>query len=106
MNEIKRKPLSFQEQTVLGLMQRYHGDTVTNLDRLDAKALHIVTVSSVIITIISGLQLATAQSGIGDRLWTIFVLYLVTFIAAIFRFSQEAIPVNQLSQNGTVLKRR
>jgi hypothetical protein len=84
MVNVLSEPLTFQEQTVLQTMQRQHADSVNTFDKLDLKAQNVITVSSVVITIISGFRLAAAQTPIGDQLWIVFILYLATLACGLW----------------------
>lgn len=84
MSEIQTRPLTFQEQIILQQLQKHHNQTLNDFDKLDAKAQSVVSVSSVIITIISGFQLASSATFDGGRLLIILALYLATFGCALW----------------------
>jgi hypothetical protein len=95
MVEVQTDQFTFQERTVLELMHRHHADTVNTLDKLDLKAISIIQVSSVIISIISGFQLVTAQATSSQapdksRLILILAFYIATFVLAVWALFPKA----------------
>lgn len=75
------KTLTFKEQTVLDQMRQHHRDTATEFGILDGKALAVISVSSIIISIITGFKLVGAQT---LNIWPIVVSYVLTLLSALW----------------------
>src|SRR5262245_6667855 len=76
------KTLTFKEKTILDQMKQHHRDTVAEFSILDSKALAIVSVSSIVMTIITGFKLAGAQNTQSDNIWPIVIFYIFTLLSA------------------------
>lgn len=76
------KILTSKEQIILEQMRQHHKETIASFRSIDSKALSILEVSSIIITISTGLQLANPQSQNQGVLVISVMLYLFTALAA------------------------
>jgi len=77
------KILTFKEKAVLDQIKQHHRDTVAEFSILDGKASAVISVSSIIITIITGFKLAGSQNTNAGNIWPIFLLYIVTLVFAL-----------------------
>lgn len=81
--QIDLQQLSFSQKTVLELVQRNFQAEVTIFDALDRKAQSVLAISSIIITIITGFQLASNSATPQGQLIIMLVIYGLTVMAAL-----------------------
>lgn len=77
------KVLTFKEQSVLDQLRQNHKQTVSDFESLDNKASIILSTSSIVITIITGVQLI---SGISLRTSNLLIILLLFGATLVFIF--------------------
>jgi len=74
--------LFLKEQIVLEQMRQHHRETVASYRALDAKALSLLEIGSIIITLLTGFQLANSKLENGSLLIIALIFYACTAICA------------------------
>jgi hypothetical protein len=92
---------TFKENIVLEQMRRNYGETIATSESLDRKATTVISVSSIVITIVTGFSLAVSSSSANRpaEFGLIVFLYIATFFFSLrcllpTKFATEPIQAN------------